>query len=285
MFKQDDIHATWATVGFLFARDPEELAALQPAVTPSYDNHRLSPYPLLRTLASRGTIDRYHYGWPLVELVSQLPTQELATHTLSHYWALEAGASTEAFEHDVEMAIRVAADRGIELRSIVFPRNQVAQECIDVLPRYGIRAYRGNLPGFMHQPSFPSRIALLPARAMRLVDTYVPLTRVSGSTVPLEKVAGVTNVAATRFLRPYDHRRRALEKLRLRRIRGEMTQAARTGGVYHLWWHPHNFGVNQPENFAVLDEILTTFRRLRDEYGFRSMSMIEAATELGGVPP
>ena len=35
-----EIHATWSTVGFLFARDPAELAAHRPAVVLAYDNGR-----------------------------------------------------------------------------------------------------------------------------------------------------------------------------------------------------------------------------------------------------
>jgi peptidoglycan/xylan/chitin deacetylase (PgdA/CDA1 family) len=279
-FDRAGIRATWATVGFLFARDPAELATYRPAVLPVYENPRRSPYPLFDRLTAAKTMDRFHYGWPLIEMVAAQPTQELATHTLSHYWALEPGATVEAFEHDMEMATRIASARGIELRSIVFPRNHIEPGHVAILPRYGIKAFRGNQPHFMHAPFHPQPQRTV-ARGMKLVDTYVPLTKAAGYPVPLRTVEGVVDVPASRFLRPYAPSRGRLEKLRIRRIRKEMESAAQLGQVYHLWWHPHNFGLHMEENFSVLEAILTTFRRLRDQHGFESLTMAGAATQLG----
>ena len=279
-FDASEINATWATVGFLFARDPNELAALRPGVIPAYANSRRSPYPLLDRLVARGETDRFHYGWPLVEMVAERPTQELATHTLSHYWALEPGASVEAFEHDMDLAAGIAAERGFEFRSIVFPRNYIEPAHIAVLPRYGIKAFRGNQTQFMHQPFHPQPQRTV-ARGMKLIDTYVPLTRASGYPAPLPTLEGVIDVPASRFLRPYAPSRRRLEQLRINRIRREMTAAARTGEMYHLWWHPHNFGDYLDENFHVLDQILAAYRELRDKHGFRSLTMADTATAMG----
>ena len=279
MFDRGGIDATWATVGFLFARDPAELAAMEPAILPEYANPRRSPYPLFKRLIASGEMDRYHYGWPLVEIVAEYPSQEIATHTLSHYWALEAGATVEAFTSEMDVAMKVAADRGFDMRSIVFPRNYVEPAHIAALRNYGITAFRGNQPLFMHGPFHPQPQRTV-ARAMKLADTYVPLTRYSGHPVPLQKVQGVVDVPATRFLRPYSPARRSLEGLRRRRIRAEMTAAARHGLMYHLWWHPHNFGNHPDENLAMLDHVVATFRELQDEYGFRSLTMAQAAEQL-----
>ena len=41
-----------------------------------------------------------------------------------------------------------------------------------------------------------------------------------------------------------------------------MTYAARNNLTYHLWWHPHNFGVHQNENFSFLEEILSHYDKL-----------------------
>ena len=64
-----------------------------------------------------------------------------------------------------------------------------------------------------------------------------------------------------------------LEPLRLRRIKKSMTYAAKRGEIFHLWWHPHNFGVNQEQNFENLTEILKHFKALEKEYGMQSASM------------
>jgi len=52
-----------------------------------------------------------------------------------------------------------------------------------------------------------------------------------------------------------------------------MTAAAMADGVCHLWWHPHNFGVNVEENIAVLNSLLLHYLKLRDKYGMKSAQM------------
>ncbi len=80
------------------------------------------------------------------------------------------------------------------------------------------------------------------------------------------------DVAASRFLRPFSHTTRLLDPFRLARIKQAMDVAAQ-GGIFHLWWHPHNFGVNVTENMTFLNEILKHFSRLRDETGMTSSCM------------
>ena len=63
-----------------------------------------------------------------------------------------------------------------------------------------------------------------------------------------------------------------------------MTAAARTGGVFHLWWHPHNFGVNQEENLSILEAVLRHYRTLADSYGMQTHCMGDfASSDLSGV--
>jgi hypothetical protein len=75
-------------------------------------------------------------------------------------------------------------------------------------------------------------------------------------------------------------RNAALERLRLWRITSAMETAARRRRLFHLWWHPHNFGVDLQENLAFLREILDHFRILQDRYGMRSMTMAAVADEV-----
>ena len=57
-----------------------------------------------------------------------------------------------------------------------------------------------------------------------------------------------------------------------------MTHAARRGEIFHLWWHPHNLGINQEQNFKNLEEILLHFTQLQKKYGMQSASMSDIAT-------
>jgi hypothetical protein len=59
-----------------------------------------------------------------------------------------------------------------------------------------------------------------------------------------------------------------------------MTYAAKNNLIYHLWWHPHNFGAYQGENFAGLVKILNHYKRLNEKFGFASLSMGELSDKI-----
>ena len=52
-----------------------------------------------------------------------------------------------------------------------------------------------------------------------------------------------------------------------------MLDAAKTDSIFHLWWHPHNFGSNLNDNIYFLKLILEYFLELKSEYGMSSMNM------------
>ena len=85
------------------------------------------------------------------------------------------------------------------------------------------------------------------------------------------------NIPSSRFLRPYSHALAPLEGLRLRRIKRAMHDAATGDRLFHLWWHPHNFGADPERNLACLGEILGYFGYLRERYGMQSLNMGEVA--------
>ena len=86
---------------------------------------------------------------------------------------------------------------------------------------------------------------------------------------------GLCNIPATAFLRPYNSKLKVLEDLKLRRIKSSMKAAAQQGKIYHLWWHPHNFGSNLEENMNMLRSILKYYKSLSVKYGMESLSMKE----------
>src|SRR5690606_5363731 len=89
------------------------------------------------------------------------------------------------------------------------------------------------------------------------------------------------NVPSSRFLRPFMKKGgKTMEYLKLRRIKNSMTYAAKNKLMYHLWWHPHNFGTNTDVNMATLNSILKHYKKLSIRYGFESATMLECATML-----
>jgi hypothetical protein len=170
--------------------------------------------------------------------------------------------------------------------SIVFPRNQVNPEYVAILPEYGITSYRG-APWYCvgkEEPFFSFYIRA----ATRLLDTYLAIYGHNTYSYEQMRRSMPFNIQSDRMLRPYSRRFRALEPLRLRRILTAMEFAAKKKRVFHLWWHPHNFGVEQERNLAALEHILARYARLRESHGMVSRNMRELSHELlrdSGVEP
>jgi hypothetical protein len=72
--------------------------------------------------------------------------------------------------------------------------------------------------------------------------------------------------------------------MHLWRVKREMSAAARRGCLYHLWWHPHNFGTEMERKLAYLEDILQHFVTVRERYAMEPMSMAEAAQAALGQP-
>ena len=275
LFSEYGVHATWATVGFLFCNGREDAMAASPAILPQYRDRALSPYGDLPGLGDDEAADPLHFAPSLVRMIQATPEQEIGTHTLSHFYCLEEERSVDAFRADLAAAQKLAAKFGIELRSLVFPRNQYAAAYLRAAADAGIVAFRGTQNSWIHSGR-RRRDESAVRRGLRLLDAYIPITSGNGA-VSSENDSGLINIPASAFLRPYAATRRALEELRLHRITNAMERAAQMGETFHLWWHPHNFGVQLNENMSFLREILRHQRALAARYAMESLTMAEVA--------
>lgn len=277
LFERYDIAATFATVGFLFARSKSHLLSYLPEELPDYPQKRYSPYDndYFHVIGSSEADDIYHYGASLIELIKQSPKQEIATHTFSHYYCLE-GASLTSFEADLVSAKKIAADQGVVIKSIVFPRNQYSPAHLDIAARQGIIAYRGNEPTDIYKPRSDGEQSNW-IRAARLADSYLNID--GHHSFSVNERGRMVNIPASRFLRPFSPALKGFEGLRLRRIKNSMTFSAEHGEAFHLWWHPHNFGINLKENLLFLEEILKHYTWLNQMYGMQNKTMSTVAEE------
>jgi peptidoglycan/xylan/chitin deacetylase (PgdA/CDA1 family) len=282
LFAEYGLHATWATVGFLFCETKDELIDALPERRPRYRDARLSPYGDLPALGPDEERDPFHYAPSLIRQIAAAPGQEIGTHTFSHFYCLEEGQDAEDFEADLRAAVAVAERRGITLESLVLPRNQVNEAYLPIARRLGIRAYRSSAGSWLYTARAGAR-ERQDRRALRLLDAYANLS--GHSAYPLRDAGRLPRaIPASRFLRPHDPRLTRLEPLRVRRIVRDLEHAASHGLTYHLWWHPHNFGAHTDRNLDVLRRILDRFAALREAHGMESRSMDELAPQSGGVP-
>jgi hypothetical protein len=275
LFQQYEVHVTWATVGFLFCKTKEELLSYVNNISqPQYVNKNLSNYRLLPEIGNDYIQDPYHYGNDMLSLIQTYPHQEIGTHTFSHYYCLEQGQSLKNFSDDMDAAISIASISNIKLNSIVFPRNQYSKDYLEICQQKNINVYRGNSTSWLYKPLAAKDQHIL-RRAGRLLDSYLNLSGDNTHNVEIESNTKQYNVPASRFLRPYNSKIHFLEGLRLRRIKKEMDCAAKQKKIYHLWWHPHNFGKNVDENIDFLKKILEHYFFLKNKFSFTSMNMGE----------
>lgn len=276
LFAEFEVHATWATVGFLFAESRDELERFAPAVKPAYDDPRLDPYRA--PVGEDEADDPLHYAPSLLREIASCPHQEIASHTYSHYYCLEPGQTRDAFDADLRSAVAIARAKGVTLRSLVFPRNQYRPDYLPALVSNGFVAFRGAEANRLNRPKAGAYAAPW-TRAARLMDSYLPLT--GDGLVPwsgLRALDGLVDVPASRFLRPASGVLGFAEPARVARITAGLRRAAAAGTLYHLWWHPHNFGVRTDANLSNLRSVLEAHARLRDRHGFASYTMLEVAS-------
>ncbi|HEV8286809.1 MAG TPA: hypothetical protein VGQ09_21010 [Chitinophagaceae bacterium] len=274
LFDQYDIHVTWAIVGLLFCKNKEEiLSRTRNIEKPCYQKSKFSNYNLISEIGSNYIDDPYHYGNDMISLIKTYPNQEIGTHTFSHYYCLENGASLTSFADDLDAAIAVASDKGIKISSIVFPRNQYSEEHLNICEAKGISSYRGNPNHWLFKPTSIKDQHLV-RRFGRLLDSYINLSGMNSSEFGVVKTH-LINVPASRFLRPYHPKFSSFESYRLKRIKEEMGFAAQRRQLYHLWWHPHNFGKNLMENITFLKRILDHYQFLKEKHFFSSLNMFE----------
>jgi hypothetical protein len=273
-FQEYEIRATWATVGLLLFDSRADLLRHLPAIRPHYTRTELDPYRDLEILGDNEGTDPFHYGLSLARQIVACEGMELASHTFSHYYCLEAGQTLEAFREDLDAAIAATCRITERPQSIVFPRNQVEPGYLSLCRQSGLLGFRGNEAGRLHKASRYHDISSF-QRGLRLLDAHINLSGAHAFSPQME--GRMVNLPSSRFLRPFNPHSRILERLKLGRIKRAMTLAASRKEFFHLWWHPHNFGLNLDENILSLETILKHFVFLRERYGFVSRTMRDAA--------
>lgn len=279
LFQQYRIHATWASVGMLSFDSKEKLLQNLPEERPTYKHLKFSPYEKIEGIGQNEIEDPHHYGASIIKKIKTYVGQEIATHTFSHYYCLEDGQTKNQFEADLKAAIAIQESFGDEVKSIAFPRNQLNEAYLVICQKHGIQSYRGNENSWIYKESKFNKRNIL-KRFFRLADSYMNLTGHHTYCLKYDREELLLNLPSSRFLRPFDGRLKKLERLRLRRIKRSIAHAVQNGEVYHLWWHPHNFGKNIKENIDFLQEILQFVDGLVKKNHLISLNMREAVQKV-----
>jgi peptidoglycan/xylan/chitin deacetylase (PgdA/CDA1 family) len=281
LFDEFSIHASWATVGFLFARSRKEAEAFSPQLRPGYSNPCMQAY--LEQLGTNEHDDPFHFAPSLIQSIARHAGQEIASHSFSHYYCMEDGQRREEFEADLQSAIAIAANSGYTLKSYVFPRNQLNPEYLHSLHQGGFTSYRANQPLSGHKAASFAEQRRPDRRIVRLVDTFVNLS--GDQTFEWPNDSALLSIPASHYLRRYHTLRSLFEPLLISRIEGAIRHAAVHGKLFHLWWHPEDFALYPNDNLRVLRRILELFVHYRDHYQMSSLTMGEVAQTVQAHSP
>lgn len=279
LFKKHGIHATWGCVGMLTQDDMRMARKEAPRELPSYREPSLSAYAHFDFLESVNPA--YLFAPKLVKKIRSVDGQELGSHTYSHFYCNEKGITDSQFKEDLQKSVEALQSFGVTPVSVIFPRNQINEAYGGIISRCGFQNYRGTEDAWFYQIP-DTRAGEDPVRrGFRLLDHYIPIAGpCCYSWEEIRQENGLNNIKSSRFFRPYSGTLALFEPLRIRRIMGQMEYAARHNMVFHIWWHPHNFGTNIKKNLRNLLKLIRHYERLRDAYGFQSLNMEEVG---GGI--
>ncbi|MBF0124286.1 MAG: hypothetical protein HQL60_02980 [Magnetococcales bacterium] len=271
LLAQYQIRATWAIVGHLLLPQPAPRRADGLA-------HPDIPRPMLhgefRDWLSH-LPPEYHpfwYGRDIVAMIRQVsPAQEIGSHSFFHLPYHEQHTSPAAIAADLEQVRLWHQREGLPCTSFIFPRNVVGFKT--QIYQSGIRVYRG------HSRRWSDR---LPLRSMRRLANW--LTFLLAWPPPLveahhEPETGLINVPDSLLLFGRQGIRRLIPPNNLWRMaRSGLDGAARSGRIFHLWFHPSNFAAESDQQFALLERILSHACALRQQGQLQIMPMADYHT-------
>ncbi len=270
LFEEYSISCTWACVGMLFNSNWDEWEQNIPNIIPDYENRKLSAYEFGKSIKSKRT-ELLCFAPDIIQRIHNSPKQEIGTHTYSHYYCLEAGQDQRSFKADITTAKRMAENMNISLSSLVFPRNQLNKKYFETCNDLRIASVRSNPDAWYWEETQKDTLT---QKIFRTGDAYIGRNNKSYKLSDIDRMNNISIQPASRLLRPFSGNR-VFNDLKLKRILKEMTHAAQNGQIYHIWWHPHNFGTNPENNLQDLINILEVYKKLNLMYNFSSVTMAE----------
>lgn len=233
------IKATFAFVG-AFAMSEEEARAKLPLFTETGPATRRWLTPFMKDLEARRADGWFAPG--AAAAVKSAGPHELGSHGFCHLPLVEGEIGPEDFDRELDSVRKTAAFAGEKELTLVYPRNRIG--FVSGLARHGFLGYRDSLVVRKHERSSRWR------HVLNEVNPFPSAQEPAGTSV------GVARIPAGRMLNWRSGARRAIPIAWTARLwRRTIEDALRTGGVAHLWSHPHNF-VTGRDMYELLDEVL-----------------------------
>lgn len=260
------ISATWAVVGAMVCPTLPDISGLPPV---QYSHF---PKPWFSYVPKQGD-KATHPEWFGAQLLEKIrnarPEQEIGFHSFSHVPFGLAGMTHERAIAEYRYCARIARETGISTTSFVFPRNLVAY----------LRELRdAGFVCFRDADQLPFRFAN---------DTLTSIGTICADFVGLSPRViepsfkeGIVSIPGSLMIRYEAGWRKYIpDASRLRRLRKGLEKVQRSGGVFHVWFHPENLYAEWPRLENVVARFLEELGDSVRKGDVRCLTMGQLAAE------
>lgn len=262
--KNFNISATFGIVG-LFAQDLAAFEAFDAAHKgeAAYESWFQNP----NAAFAAGQTDGWFYS-TLIEEIQHFKFHEVSSHSYTHLPFHNEFVTRETVENELRTMDQFMQSKGVSLQSMIYPRNQVAHT--NLLPQFDIRGYRDSND---KRSAYGSKIGTL-------VDEFNVFSKSSAHSrqeVPIRIPAGY-------FLNWQNGPRLIIPPtITVRRFNHLLDHAEKTGGVVHMWLHPHNLitGRNQVQLF---NRVLQSVAQRQSQGSLSVLTMGEYSKQIATSP-
>lgn len=260
------LSATWALVGAMMRPSLPDVSGL-PEVR--YSHFSKPWFSYLPKDGHEATHPEW-FGASLVEMIGNAkPKQEIGFHSFSHVPFGLQGMTRERAVAEYRYCARIARELGLTTTSFVFPRNSVGY--LRELRDAGFQCFRD-----VDKPPVPFANKVLTSIGMIGADFV-------GLCPPIVEPSfreGIVSIPGSLLVRYEAGWRKYIpDASRLRRLRKGLDRVRRSGGVFHVWFHPENLYAEWPRLENVVARFLEELAGSVRDGDVRCLTMGQLAGE------
>lgn len=260
ILERHKIAATFALVG-LFAGGFEQYVDSRGELLDS------EPHRDWLNVPERAFAAGFQDGWFYPELVNQIKARgnhEIASHSFTHLPLHNGGVAEKSFLTELKFVNQWKAQNSLELSTFVYPRNQIKFE--EQLSNFDFLGYR---QCDIQNSAYANRFQILQDECNigRKSDKH------SVSTRPIAIPPGT-------FLNWRHGPRRIIPKwVTLKRWSNVLDHAVFSGGVAHLWLHPHNL-ITARGQVELFEDAISRVAKAQNSGLIKSVTQAEYCKEI-----
>lgn len=264
ILERHKIAATFALVG-LFAGGYEQYVDSRGELLDS------EPHRDWLNVPERAFAAGFQDGWFYPELVNQIKARgnhEIASHSFTHLPLRNGGVAEKSFLTELKFVNQWKAQNSLELSTFIYPRNQIKFE--EQLSNFDFLGYR---QCDIQNSAYANRFQILQDECNigRKSDKH------SVSTRPIAIPPGT-------FLNWRHGPRRIIPKwVTLKRWSNVLDHAVFSGGVAHLWLHPHNL-ITARGQVELFEDAISRVAKAQNSGLIKSVTQAEYCKEIAQQP-